>query len=322
MKSRSPLIVEVTRGPLIESTHEIIAAVADKRKTIVGYAGQLDYVISPRSSIKPLQALPLLESGAFEHYKLSERHLVLACASHKAEPHHMEALNEWLKIIGKDESVLRCGPADKSTSPLTNNCSGKHLGMISTAMYMKMDPAYYDKFEHPYQDFLRKYLTEVTGIDFTKAPHGVDGCCIPTYGMTVQKLALGMSVFVQADDNNDKRRRYYTRILEAIKKYPEYLSGKNDFAHNVIETTNGRAILKTGAEGAYTGIMPEQGLAFALKAIDGSSRAAEVAVMHLFKAYGALSPQDCEKLKKYIEPDVLNTRKEKVGVIRMRSVPQ
>jgi len=317
MKSRTPLIIEVTRGPLIESVHEVIAVIADKRKLVIGYSGHLDYVISPRSSIKPLQALPLLESGAFDHYKLSDKHLVLACASHKAEKHHMEALNEWLGLIQKTEDVLRCGPALNSTSPLTNNCSGKHLGMVTAVMHLKMDPAKYDNFEHPYQEFLRRYLSEVSGIDFTKAPHGIDGCCIPTYGMSIQKFALGLANFV-SDDVSDKRRRHYNRILDAIKKHPEYLSGMNDFAHKVIEVSHGRAIVKTGAEGAYAGIMPQQGLAFAVKVIDGNARAAEVACLHIFKRYGALAPAELDKLKDFVEPPVFNSRNEKVGVIRVK----
>lgn len=317
MKSRNPLIVEVTRGPLVESIHEVVVAIADKRKIIVGYSGNLEYVISPRSSIKPLQALPLLESGAFDHFKLNEKHLVLACASHKAEKHHLEALNEWLGLIQKTDSILRCGPAAKATSPLTNNCSGKHLGMVSAAMHLKMDPTNYDKFEHPYQEFLRKYLTEVSGIDFGKAPHGIDGCCIPTYGMTIQKFAIGMAAFV-SEDVADPRRRHYGRILDAIKKYPEYLSGLNDFVHKVIEISHGRAIIKTGAEGAYAGFMPQLGLAFAVKVVDGNSRAAEVAALHVFKRFGAITDTEYEQLKEFAEPSVFNSRNEKVGVIRVK----
>lgn len=317
MKSRTPLQIEVTRGPLIESVHDVVVVVADKRKLVLGYAGNPDYVMSPRSSIKPLQALPLLESGAFDAFKLDEKFLVLACASHKAEKHHLEALNDWLGIIKKTETALRCGPGANSTSPLTHNCSGKHIGMITAAMHMKMDPAKYDHFEHPYQEFLRKYLTEVTQIDFSKAPHGIDGCCIPTYGMSIQKFAIALTMFV-SEDASDTRRRHCVRILEAIKKYPQYLSGENDFTHKVIEVSGGKAIVKTGAEGAYAGLMPEIGLAFALKVIDGNSRAAELAALHIFKQYGALATPEWEKLKEYTEPAVVNSRNEKVGVIRLK----
>lgn len=317
MKSQNPLIVEVTRGSLIESVHEVISVVVDKRRIVVGHRGHVDYAISPRSSIKPLQALPFLESGAFEVFNLQEKHLVLACASHKAEKHHLEALNEWLQIIRKTDSILRCGAGSNSTSSLTHNCSGKHLGMVSAAMHLKMDPAKYDHFEHPYQEFLRKYLTEASGIDFLKAPHGIDGCCLPTYTMSIQKLALGMSIFV-SEDLVEIRKRSCTRILNAITKYPQYLSGQDDFTHKVIEISQGRAIVKTGAEGSYTGIMPEKGLVFALKVVDGHTRAAEVAALHLFHENGALSSQEMEELKEWATPAVLNSRHEKVGVIRVK----
>jgi L-asparaginase II len=284
---------------------------------VVGYSGNLEYVISPRSSIKPLQALPFLESGAFDALGLSEKFLVLACASHKAEKHQMDALKEWLVLIHKTESILRCGPAEKATSLLTHNCSGKHLGMVSNAMHMKMDPTNYDLYDHPYQQFLRKYLTEITGVDFFKAPHSIDGCCIPTYGLTIQKFAQAMSLFV-SDDMKDPRRRHCLRIVEAIKKFPEYLSGQDDFVHKVIKYSQGRAIVKTGAEGCYIGIMPEKGLVFALKVVDGQTRAAEVAALHILNKYGALNASDIEKLKELSEPPVLNSRNEKVGVIRVK----
>ncbi len=317
MNSRSPLVVEVTRGPLIESIHEVICVIANKNRTVIDSLGNLDYLISPRSSIKLLQAMPLLESGAFDTFQLSEKHLVLACASHKAQKFHLEALSEWLRIIQNTDSVLRCGPASNFLSPLSNNCSGKHLGMVTTSMQMKIDPSHYDQYQHPYQDYLRTYLTELSGINFANAPYGIDGCCIPTYGMSIQKLAIGMAFFV-SDGESESRKTNRLRILNAIRKYPEYLSGQNDFVHRVIEVSGGRAIIKSGAEGAYVGIMPQLGLVFALKVMDGNSRAAEVAALSLFQEYGALSSGEVEKLKEFAEPSVLNSRNEKVGVIRVK----
>lgn len=316
MRSRNPMVIEVTRGPLIESTHEVVVVIADKRKVVTGYWGNLDYVISPRSSLKFLQALPLLETGAFDHFKLNEKHLVLACASHRGQKHHLESIREWLQMIQKPESVLRCGPEGEPASPVAHNCSGKHLGMITTALHLKMDPTQYDSYEHPYQEFLRKYLTETTQIDFFKAPHAIDGCCIPTYGLSVQKFAMALAILVS--DDSSPRTRHCKRIIEAIKKYPQFLCGENDLSHRLVEVTQGRAILKTGAEGAYAGILPEQGFAFAVKSIDGSQRAAELAAVQVFRQLGAITAPEAEKLRIWLEPQVLNSRKEKVGVIRIK----
>jgi L-asparaginase II len=317
MRSRNPIVIEVTRGPIVESIHEVVAVVADDRRIVTSFWGQLDYVVTPRSSIKFLQAYPLVESGAFDRFQLSEKQMVLACASHRGQKHHLEALREWLKLIQKEESLLRCGAEGEPASVLGHNCSGKHLGMITTALHLKMDPARYDAFEHPYQEFLRRYLTELTHIDFMKAPHGLDGCCIPTYGMSLQKLAIAMTLFVSRESS--PRARHAQRMVDAIKRYPEYLGGENDLTHHLIEATHGRAILKTGAEGAYTGLMPELGFAFALKAVDGSTRAAEFAALQIFKQQGAISPEAEGKLKKWFEPEILNSRGEKVGLIRLKS---
>ncbi len=315
MKSRQPLTIEVTRGNLVESVHQVVCVVADRKGYISHFSGNVDYVVSPRSSIKPLQAIPFVESGALDHFQLSDTHLVLACASHKAEKHHLETLQEWLTKIGQSESVFRCGPAAPTKSPISHNCSGKHLGMITTALHLKIDPANYDRFEHPIQDLQRKFMSEIFNLDFSKLPFGGDGCGIPTYGVPLQKLALAMTLFVR-DDLPEKRKRTVARILSALKKHPEFLSSEGDFVHKLIHVSQGRAIVKPGAEGSYTGILPEKGYAFALKVIDGNNRAAELASILLCQLLGGVTPQEGEALKEYFEPSILDSRGQKVGTIR------
>ncbi len=319
MKSRSPLHVEVTRGPLVENIHQVVAVVIDKQKKVVGSAGTPDYVVTPRSCMKPLQALPLLETGAYEALGLNERHIALACSSHKAEPHQMEVLKAWLHQLGLEEKILYCGPATGHTSLLTHNCSGKHLGMISAARQLKMDPVGYGKFEHPFQMHLRKYLTEITEIDFSKAPHAIDGCCIPTYGVSLQKLAMAMSLLL-SDETSNPHQKYFSKVFESMQKHPEYVSGMNEFVCRVNRVSEGRALVKTGADGVYIGFMPQQGLTFALKVIDGAVQAAEAASLYLLKEYGALTSEEIEKIQGSVEPFVLNSKNEKVGVIRVQSM--
>lgn len=315
-KSRLPLHVEITRGSLVESIHQVVYVVVDRKGQVIDYNGNFEYVIAPRSSLKLLQAIPLVESGAADAYKLHDRHIVLACASHRAQKPHIEAVQEWLKIIGQPESILRCGPTAPTNSSMSHNCSGKHLGMVTTSMHLKIDPANYDRYEHPYQELLRKVLTEIIGLDYTKLPYGGDGCGIPTYGIPIQRLAYGMSHFFKSDVS-DARKKALTRIISAIQKCPEYLSAEDDNVFHLIKKTQGRCILKPGAEGTYTGLMPEKGYAFALKVIDGNCRAADFASMLLFKHYGAIDTQEAEELREFLEPAIFDSRGIKVGQIRL-----
>lgn len=321
MKSRQPLTIEITRGSIIESVHQVVFVVADKKGHVTDHFGNLDYVCPPRSSLKLLQTIPLIESGAAEAFKLHDKHIVLACASHKAEKHHIEAAKEWLGIIKQTESVLRCGPALPTNTPISHNCSGKHLGMVSTALHMKLDPANYDKYEHPIQEMQRRLMSDIFSMEFSKLPHGGDGCGIPTYGVPLQRLAVAMTHFIR-EGLPETRRNTVVRILDAIRKYPEFLSGAEDSVFRLIQATQGRAILKPGAEGTYTGIMPDKGYAFALKVIDGNPRAAELASFFLFKHYGAITAKESEQLKEFLEPAIVDSRGVKVGTIRVATGAQ
>jgi L-asparaginase II len=134
-------LVEVTRGPLVESVHVGHAVVADARGVIAVW-GEADTTLLPRSSCKMLQALPLVDSGAADAAGLGDEQLALACASHQGAAVHVEAIARWLAAIGRGESDLRCGPqvpgdgaererlraAGCTPTQLHNNCSGKHSG--------------------------------------------------------------------------------------------------------------------------------------------------------------------------------------------------
>jgi len=59
-------------------------------------AGDIARPTYARSAIKPLQALPLVESGAADGFALSKAELSLACASHNSETFHVQAVNDVL----------------------------------------------------------------------------------------------------------------------------------------------------------------------------------------------------------------------------------
>src|SRR5262245_45439839 len=135
----NPVLVEVLRGRLVESRHRGAVAVVDADGRRVLMRGDPARPIYPRSAIKALQALPLIESGAADRFGLADEELALACASHSGEPAHVETAARMLGRAGLDASSLRCGahwPINQAAaqalartggvaSALHNNCSGK-----------------------------------------------------------------------------------------------------------------------------------------------------------------------------------------------------
>lgn len=328
--SKQPLIVEVTRGAVVESYHQVNAVVVNEIGNIVSYWGNPLFLTYPRSAIKMLQALPLVESGAADRFGLDEKHIALACASHRGEREHIQALKEWATKVPFEESQLVCGPhwpyheasaqdlirKKVKLSAFYNNCAGKHAAIITTCLHLGENVQGYEKYEHSAQKRMRKVLTETMKIDHSKVPYASDGCSILTYAVPLQAMAAGMSVFVNSRENTD-RKAAAQKILHAIKFNPFYLSGSDNFASVVIEKTQGRAIIKGGAEGVFCGVIPEKKVAFAVKASDGAGRAAQAVTAAILLQFGGLSPQEFTALGEHTQPSVVNWKGESVGQIRI-----
>src|SRR5262245_15186069 len=109
LQMSNPVLVEVLRGGLVESRHCGAVAVADASGRMVLSLGDVECPVYPRSAIKALQALPLIESGAADRYGIGEEELALACASHGGEPAHVETATRLLSRAGLDVSALKCG---------------------------------------------------------------------------------------------------------------------------------------------------------------------------------------------------------------------
>ena len=164
----NPVLVEVMRGALVESRHRGAAAVVDADGSMVLAVGDVAAPVFPRSAIKALQALPLVEEGAADRYNFGDEELALACASHSGEPAHVAGVERMLARAGLDLSALRCGthwPMSQAAayalarsgmpSALHNNCSGKHAGFLCLACAMNAATGDYFRPEHPVQRQVR-----------------------------------------------------------------------------------------------------------------------------------------------------------------------
>src|SRR5207247_4842766 len=122
-----------------------------------------------RTAAKPFQAIPLIEYGGVEEFDLSGEEIALTCASHGGEPVHVATAAALLRKGDFDEEDLLCGahpPYDEKAaadlrasgeppSPLHNNCSGKHAGMLLATRLMDAPSTNYIDPPHPLQSVTR-----------------------------------------------------------------------------------------------------------------------------------------------------------------------
>ncbi len=328
--SASPAIqINVSRGPIVESRHLVNAVVSDASGAIVKSWGNIDKPVYLRSAIKLLQALPLLESGAAEAFDVSEKEISLACASHTGEDIHVTAVTSWLNRLGLSVDNLECGshwptyrPAERalassgqSPNPAHNNCSGKHTGFLATALHLGDGLKGYIDLKHPVQKRLVKILEDFTEMDLSDAPVGIDGCSIPTLGIPLDRAALAIAKFADPDKLPKSRAEACKRIQAAIAKEPTMIAGSDRLCTALNGSADGAVIAKVGAEGVYLAALPEQGLGIALKAIDGTTRAAEVALGAILEDLDIMTESMHSKMDAFIHPNMENWNKIEVGTM-------
>ena len=305
MSVRAPLDVQVIRGDSVESHHHVHAVVMNSKGEQVAVFGNADLMMFPRSSIKMIQAMLLVESGAYKKFNLDLRHLALACASHHGETIHTTLVSEWLDKLNLSPADLACGahwPSDEiraremakldiQPTRLHNNCSGKHSGFLAVAKTLGYPTQGYEKYDHPIQKSLRQIFSELSDIDYDKVAWGIDGCSIPTYFVPLKSMAKALSTFLPNAQQPPARKEAMAMLLKAMQTHPELVGGNHDsYCTAIGRATQGKVIAKIGAEGVYAAFIPEMDLVIALKAEDGAFRACETSVAALVNHFKDLIP--------------------------------
>ena len=315
MPDPAPL-VEILRGPLVESVHFGHAAVVNGKGETVLEWGDPDAVSYPRSSSKMIQALPLVESGVAAGVGLTSEHLALACASHSAGDIHSTRVLAWMNDLGLPDRAFLCGPQEprdkeardalirEGGTPCRyhNNCSGKHCGFLTWSLTMKVGPDYTDM-DHPLQRRILQAFEEVT--DAASPAWGIDGCSAPNHATTPRAMARAMAAFATAHERSDGRSYAMVELREAMMAHPELVANPDRACTRLMRAAKGKAALKTGAEGYFIAILPGLGLGLALKIVDGATRAAECATAAILVKLGVLDANDPE-VKAYLNPQITN----------------
>ena len=326
----SPILVEVFRGSRVESEHRGRVAVIDADGNAVLLLGDVARLVFARSAVKPLQALPLVESGAADRFGFADDELALASASHTGEPAHVAVVERMLARAGLDATALACGAhppihapsaqalarSAREPSALHNNCSGKHAGFLCVACAMGADPAGYTDPAHPVQRAVKAALEGIVGVALDDRSCAIDGCSAPTWALPLERLAHGFARFGTGRGLDPHRAEAAARIRAACAARPYLVAGTGRFCTRIMAHFGGRVLVKGGAEGVLCGALPEAGIGVAIKCDDGAARAAEVAMAALISRLLALDDADRAALAPLVRPALRNWNGIEVGALR------
>lgn len=306
----NPVLVEVTRGGIVESRHRASVAVSLASGELVLSLGDVGAPVFPRSAIKAFQALPLISHAGAARFGFTDAEIAVMCASHNGEPEHLAAVRAILGKIGLDEAALECGAhrprrgkdilalarAGKSFSAVHNNCSGKHAGMLALARLLRVEQQGYIKPEHPVQQTIAATIENICGVPLAQAACGTDGCSVPTWALPLGSIAGGFARLGTGEGLSDDEAGAARQIRASVAAEPFMVAGSKRFCTTVMRITGASAFVKTGAEGVMCAALPDKGLGVAVKCDDGATRAAELIMAHVLVGFGAAEPRKMAEL--------------------------
>jgi len=321
----APVLVEVTRGPLVESRHRGQIAVVDRHGRLVRRAGDPDVMLCLRSLAKPFQALPVLTTGAARTFGFGPEELALFSGSLSGEELHVVRVRRVLERLGLKEGDLACGtqaPLHRATAqalaqagekptPLHHPCAGKHAMMLALCRHHGWPTADYQDPDHPVQRLMHRTVAQAAGLSPEEVPLAVDGCGVPTFYLPLRHLALAFARLAAAPPDSPEGR-----LREAALAHPRLIAGEGRLETILMERLPGRVFAKTGAEGGFALALVQEGQGVALKIEDGAARALNPAILQVADDLGLLGEADREALASHRSPVLRDHLKREVGRIR------
>jgi L-asparaginase II len=283
-------LVAVVRGAVVESAHRGRLAFCDPAGNVIDALGDPDAYVYARSSAKPLQALPLVLSGAADAFGLSDEELAVACSSHNAEAPHLAAVRSLLEKSGLTEKDLQSGAhppmyapeagrmarSGEEPRPIHGNCSGKHAGMLAVCAHEGLDIGGYRRPDHPLQRRILEILIQVCGLREDEVLVAGDDCGVPTFALPLRNLATGFARFATGEGLSEEMAGAAERLRRAMRAEPFLVAGTGRLDTEVMGRTD--LVCKSGAEALFAAASRE-GWGLALKVSDGGGGAVRPAAL-------------------------------------------
>jgi L-asparaginase II len=333
--STNPVLALLERADRVESFHRGAIAVATRDRLLFA-AGDVERAVYPRSTIKPFQALPLLEDRIDQELGLDAREITLTAASHSGDDLHVATAASLLAKGRLAESALQCGshaPWDEASarrlakegrepSVLHHNCSGKHAGMLLQARRLGARLEDYVAPTSPVQQRIRARLAAFAGLPPEQLGVAIDGCSAPAFSLPLSCLATALARFADPEGMEPATRDASRRLFDATTSEPHFLSGKRRFDLAVMKAGQRRVFCKGGAEGVIgLAIRPSRpgasALGLAIKVDDGNARGYYLPTLALLRWLGFDPPASAEDLPGAVDPVQRNFRGLEVGRMKV-----
>ena len=347
MAFQTERLAEVTRGGRVESEHRGALVVVDATGRLVAHVGDVNLVSYLRSSAKPFQLLPVIESGAAARFGFTGAELAVMAGSHSGELRHVAAVQSILDKIGLSEDALQCGvhmpfniesaqalrAAGQEPTALYNNCSGKHAGMLAQAVDRGLSTHDYLDPNHPVQITIRQRLADLAGVSFDEIGVGLDGCSAPCFALPLKASALAFARLTPqpslpttnraSPGEGEHERTALNRVAQVMAAYPEMVAGEGRLDTDLMRAAKGHVVSKGGAEGYHgMGVVPRDGgsrLGIAIKISDGDGRrGGHPVVIEVLQQLGLLDDDALDALRSYHTWVLTNHRGLEVGEVRAK----
>jgi L-asparaginase II len=311
------LRVEITRGDLVESVHHVAACAVDARGRVTYASGDVGSPVYLRSAAKPFIAAAVIAAGTRERFALDEREIAIIAASHAGEPFHIEAVASILEKIGMNEPALQCGSQPpRDPSPIYNNCSGKHAGILALCKTLGADPATYLEPENSAQQAILELCARLSDDDARTWPLGVDGCGIPVYATSLRQAALSFARLATLQGVSEADAAALRIVRDAMLAFPHYVAGTGELDTVLMQAALGKIVAKGGAEGVHGIAAIAAELGYVSKVLDGAGRARGPSTIAALTHVGVLDDAEAAGLARVARPIVYNRAGRMVGEIR------
>lgn len=327
------LLVEVTRGDRVESSHYGDIAIADPQGRLAAFVGDPETWVCLRSMAKPMQVLPLLTTGAAAALGFGAEELALFSGSLNGQDFQVAIIQRVLARLGLSAAHLQCGihapshrptaqalaKAGEAPSPLHNNCAGKHTAMLALCIHHSWPVANYLEIDHPVQQLILETVAQVTEVPKAQITVAIDGCGAPVFYVPLGRIAQAYAKLagaVTGQLNPGPTTEAMAMVIRAGLTHPRLIAGDGRLCTDIMQALPGRVYAKTGAEGGYALALIEAGLGVAVKVADGHARGLNPSVVECLAQLQILTPEAQAALAAYHAPIIKNHRKQQVGAVR------
>ena len=329
----SEVVIKIYRGNLIENLYRGDVSIVKINSNSIYSLGDEHKITYWRSAAKPIQALPVIYSGAYQRFGFTDQELAVMVASHNGEEKHIKLVHSILNKINLTENDLKCGicsPVYRPTAhylkkngieitPVYNPCSGKHVAQLALCQYYGWPVNDYYFVKHPVQQMILDVVGYISDYSRESIYLGIDDCTVPVFGMPIKNMSNSYVRFVNWELLSNKYKTAAQKIFLSMVNNPYIVGGTDRFDTDLMKVSDGNLVAKSGADGVFCiGIRNEKentGIGITIKMESGNMKFMPMAVIRILEQIKILSEIQIQKLKKYIPSAILNCRDEKIGDI-------